>query len=373
MRYQDFATLRELHVEISSRCNAACPMCGRNVYGGRERDDLAFAEWSKEDSERVFSREFANLRNILFCGTHGDPSVARDCLEIVEVAKRNAPNATVEFYSNGSTRTKAWWSDLAQLLRLERRDGHYRGHDLAIFSVDGLADTNHLYRRKTNFAKIMENAEAFIQAGGHARWDFLVFKHNEHQVEEAEVLAKKMGFKSFRIRKTSRFASSPDGPFKHQVQNVRGEIEYYLEPPTLEKFQNRQIEKFHEAVAKAKMGETRLSEKILCLYKNEFGRIYVNSHLQVYPCCFLSSEAMVGNGHVFQDARVKIVDKYGDRFNSLRLFNWEEILNHAWFAKELVESWDNPEESLLRCQRTCGVGMNPILSQSQDRIDVEQG
>ena len=38
---------------------------------------------------------------------------------------------------------------------------------------------------------------AFINAGGRARWDFLIFAHNEHQVDEAEALATKWGFKSF--------------------------------------------------------------------------------------------------------------------------------------------------------------------------------
>ena len=72
----------------------------------------------------------------------------------------------------------------------------------------------------------MENAEAYLKAGGIARWDFIVFKHNEHQVEQAEALAKKMGFKQFRIRKTSLDYS--DGPDKWRVKNKNGEIEYYL-------------------------------------------------------------------------------------------------------------------------------------------------
>ena len=32
------------------------------------------------------------------------------------------------------------------------------------FAIDGLSDTNHIYRVKTNFDKIMINAEAFIKA-----------------------------------------------------------------------------------------------------------------------------------------------------------------------------------------------------------------
>ena len=61
-----------------------------------------------------------------------------------------------------------------------------RKPDKVIFAIDGLEDTNHLYRVNTNFNKIMENAKAFINAGGIARWDFIAFAHNEHQIEEAK-------------------------------------------------------------------------------------------------------------------------------------------------------------------------------------------
>ena len=62
-----------------------------------------------------------------------------------------------------------------------------------------------MYRRRTDWKTVMRSAESFIEAGGHAEWDFLVFRHNEHQVEEARELAANMGFKNFFVRKTGRF------------------------------------------------------------------------------------------------------------------------------------------------------------------------
>ena len=51
----------------------------------------------------------------------------------------------------------------------------------------------------------MENAKAFINAGGIARWDFIAFAHNEHQIEEAKALAEQMGFVKFRYKKSNRY------------------------------------------------------------------------------------------------------------------------------------------------------------------------
>ena len=67
------------------------------------------------------------------------------------------------------------------------------------FSIDGLEDTNHIYRQDVVWSKVMERAKAFINAGGIAHWKFVVFKHNVHQIQSADRLSKKMGFASFEV------------------------------------------------------------------------------------------------------------------------------------------------------------------------------
>ena len=47
--------------------------------------------------------------------------------------------------------------------------------------------------------------KSFIEAGGRARWDFLVFDFNEHQVDEARKLSEEWGFEKFIVKKSSRF------------------------------------------------------------------------------------------------------------------------------------------------------------------------
>lgn len=366
--YHTFDSIRDMHVEITNRCNAACPMCARNNFGGKTKENLILDEWSKNDIDNIFTNEFVNLENVMFCGTHGDPCVARNTLYAIDRIKTTT-DATIEFYSNASMRSVDWWKSLGSFMNQKKPDHwHYRKNDLAIFSIDGLQDTNHLYRRGTNFEKIIENAKAFISAGGIARWDFIVFKHNEHQVEEAEILAKKIGFKQFRIRKTSRFDYSPDGYEKWRVKNKKGDIEYYLEPPTV-KYRNPQSEKFQLLLEKYKTIEQYYdSTKIDCLYKNEFKRIYVNAYAKVFPCCYISDDSYPHSNKIYQDTQQKIFEKYGKEFNSLRHVDWNKILTHPWFANDLEISWNKKisETKLMRCARTCGKEYSPIKSQSKD-------
>ena len=46
---------------------------------------------------------------------------------------------------------------------------------------------------------------AFIDAGGRARWDFLIFEHNPPKPKKQKNLAKKWGCEKFMKKKTGRF------------------------------------------------------------------------------------------------------------------------------------------------------------------------
>lgn len=112
-----------------------------------------------------------------------------------------------------------WWSRIAPLL------------GECVFAIGGLQDTHSLYRRGTDFKTVLRNAQAFIRAGGTATWAFVIFKHNEHQVEEARRLSREMGFLSFRLKKTKRFFEAGKLLQKTKVCDKEGNVEYFLGPP----------------------------------------------------------------------------------------------------------------------------------------------
>lgn len=189
--------IKRLHMETSSVCNAACPMCAREIDTSFNKDTDAVS-LSLEQVKFRFSDSFIkNLESMYMCGNYGDPAAAPECIEIFKYFREVNPNISLGIHSNGSLRNKKWWSDLGEVLSRE--------NDYCFFSVDGLKDTNHIYRINTDFDKIIENANAFIKAGGKAHWEYLVFEHNEHQVEEAKKLAESLGFVNFREKVSRRF------------------------------------------------------------------------------------------------------------------------------------------------------------------------
>lgn len=190
--------VKEIHIEPTSLCNAECPMCARNVYGKMLNPYIKLKSlplsWFQEN---ISPTQLKNLDKIFFCGNVGDPAGTPELLEIIGYFKSHNPNLVIGLNTNGGLKTPLWWSKLGHLL-----DGQL---DYCVFSIDGLEDTNHIYRKNVKWEKVMENAYAFISTGASAHWDMLIFKHNKHQVDDAQKLADHMKFKWFRRKETDRW------------------------------------------------------------------------------------------------------------------------------------------------------------------------
>ena len=184
-----------IHYEPTSRCNAACPMCARNTNG--EGCVVPLQDLSLELFKTQVSDCIDQLEKVFFCGAVGDPCADKTLLDKISWIKQQRKDIVIGINTNGSIRNPNWWTQCGELL-----DGIY---DYVVFSIDGLEDTNHIYRVGVQFKKIMENAQAYIDTGASAHWDMLVFDHNKHQIEQCKRLADSMGFTWFRSKETDRW------------------------------------------------------------------------------------------------------------------------------------------------------------------------
>ena len=190
--------VKEIHIEPTSVCNAECPMCARNINGKGLNPYITLKSLTTNWFEaNLKPYQVQQLDKIFFCGNVGDPAGTPELLDIIKYLKTCNPDLVVGLNSNGGLKTTTWWSKLGHLL-----DGPL---DYCVFSIDGLKDTNHLYRRNVKWEKILENAEAYISTGASAHWDMLVFQHNKHQVSGAKALADEMKFTWFRAKETDRW------------------------------------------------------------------------------------------------------------------------------------------------------------------------
>jgi len=201
-----------LHVEPTSKCNAWCPQCPRNNNGFGLSDFITEQDLDTKIFEDTL-QQLKNLYAIQLCGNFGDPIAASKINQFIDIAKKYVKK--IQIHTNGSLRSVKWWSDFAkQLSDIE--------HDVW-FGIDGLEKIHEIYRQGTSYEKIINNATAFIQSGGTATWQFIPFEHNEHQIKDCLKLSQKLGFKKFKLVKSSRNIEN--------VKHYRTGNDYKLFPP----------------------------------------------------------------------------------------------------------------------------------------------
>lgn len=73
-----------MHLELTTKCNALCPMCARN-YKGKVRDKLPLVELSLENCKQIFCYDFIKQLDLIsICGVFGDPINAVELIEIID-------------------------------------------------------------------------------------------------------------------------------------------------------------------------------------------------------------------------------------------------------------------------------------------------
>jgi len=263
-----FDQLDKIQIEITNRCQASCPMCPRNIHGGITNPLLELNDWTYDNFVKIFTAEvLSQLRLINFCGDFGDPILNGDLIAMCYYLKTSSPNIQVQIHTNGGARNASWWTALANNLPM---------HHSIIFALDGLKDTHSTYRIGTEFDKVLYNASAFIQAGGNAEWCFIRFKHNAHQVKQAQELSAELGFKNFVVKNSKRFSR----PFP--VVDKDGQFLYNIEQP-----EDTPI----EFVGKSQVAghqQWRNADKINCQSLKD-KELYIDAHYLLSPCCMIGA------------------------------------------------------------------------------------
>jgi MoaA/NifB/PqqE/SkfB family radical SAM enzyme len=389
----NYDELSQLHVELTNACNAACPMCTRfHVNSPLIRPDLTIDQITIDKFKKYFPPEVINkCEIILFCGVHGDPGMAKDLYEICEYIAETNPKTAVRMNTNGGMRKPEFWKKLGELFAKQRQD-HWRWS--ITWSIDGLADTNHLYRRNVVWENLIANAQAFIDAGGFADWDYLIFKHNEHQIDEAKELSKKMGFMKFYPKK-SLGVDTGQQLQRMSAMTREGKFDYWIDPPVNPKNRNLEnpplpgvVDRFWEFDVEyyKKLKETKTTynnyperikttymvleqehtsnkhlddAEVKCKAKTMSGgkEIFVDNFGRVMPCCYVGTHL---NGTHSDSHSLQLhyeMNKYGWEGFDLNKHTLKEVLDAHHLDRVFTDSWTKPsckEGKMAYCANICG-------------------
>lgn len=348
-----------IHLELSQLCQASCPMCDRNMNGEGVNKHLTDRSLSLEQCKKIFSPEFiGQLKYLFVCGNHGDPIFAPDCLEILKYFREHNSNMTLKVITNGGARKPEWWEDLASVV------------DLVEFSVDGLEDTNHLYRQGVSWKNVENNMQAFTDAGGNATWTFIVFNYNEHQVEEAKQYAQLLGVNNFIVKKSGRYINSHSLQKRetHQAVSRKGEETTLLAQPKNPKYHNKAMSGYDEIIKNYGSMDSFIEIADIspkCAKKKE---IYVSAEGHIMPCCWTHGQMYKWWRAIEDSQEYNVLQENGgiDSINALKT-PLNDILNGSFFH-DIERRWNIQginNGRIKTCALKCNVGFDPYKAQWQ--------
>ena len=195
------------HIEPTSKCTLECPLCDRTWFYEKFKKRLLH----EINVDNIVNFVGPNAK-VSMCGNNGDPIYHSKFHELCQKLKNN--NCKISITTNGSSKTKAWWKKL---------NGILDENDKIIFSIDGLEDTNHLYRKNAKWKSIMGGIEMLQKRKCKIIWKFIVFKHNQHQIYQAKQLCEQLNFDDFRLERSDRWLG------KKELMPDREYIDSYYE------------------------------------------------------------------------------------------------------------------------------------------------
>ena len=324
MLYKEIDTVE---FDLNTVCNSYCPPCHRYTVQDGELYHNPYVKLGVNLELDVIEKVFSNDRLSDDCfvdlvGLVGEPIAHPNFMEIIDIIYKHRPNAAINLHTNGGLRTEKMFYDLGK---------KFNKHSWIKFSLDGLEDTNGIYRIGVDYNKVVANMRAFIDGGGRAIWKFVTFKWNEHQVEQAKALSEEYGCENFQQdwdvndQDIDTFMAAANTKINKKVAS---RVADFIEVP---KNRSRKI-------------------KDRCF---SYKKIYVNAHGYVIPCC------MFNGSFTYESMREQtlnfIKEDRGEYWNSLYRNDLETIMSDTWWQK-LKDSFETGPCDI--CVSQCGVKLD---------------
>ena len=139
MLYKEIDTVE---FDLNTVCNSYCPPCHRYTVQDGELFHNPYVKLGVNLELDVIERVFENSRITDDCfvdlvGLVGEPIAHPKFMEIVDIIYKHRPNAAINLHTNGGLRTEKMFYDLGK---------KFNKHSWIKFSLDGLEDTNGIYR-----------------------------------------------------------------------------------------------------------------------------------------------------------------------------------------------------------------------------------
>lgn len=282
-----------LGIETGNICNLKCPLCPTGIDDPSMQNGFMGLALFKEIIDQLKD----NLISINMY-SWGEPLLNPDLISMIQYAKKVKKEIKIVTSTNLNIENDKLLEDLIK-----------SSIDEIIISCDGTTqETYSKYRVGGDYNLVMRNMKFMVSLQKQLNsktnivWNYLVFKHNEHKIEDAKEIAKRLGV-SLRIGKMRT-------SMKDEILRPHAE--------SIQKYNNWIPDK---AEYSAYDKEKQATKKIIKTCRKPWVEISINWDGKVFPCCAVYGDKysfgdikginikQIWNNDTYIEARRQILDK----------------------------------------------------------------
>jgi MoaA/NifB/PqqE/SkfB family radical SAM enzyme len=181
--YIETSKTRSINVDVTYRCPLQCPFCQRQSgWKGETENNLIKQKINKSNDMPLsdLDKLIQYGDSINLCGQISDPIYHPNFIEVMDRVSKN-PNKKFQIHTTATLKKVQWW---------EYMFSKSSNNVTWIFGLDGAdQETANIYRVNTDFEEVLQVMKLGVSMGVNLQWQFIVFKHNEHQIEKVKNIA----------------------------------------------------------------------------------------------------------------------------------------------------------------------------------------
>ncbi len=203
-------------IEPTNICNLKCPLCPSG--NGTLKRQKGYMDYS------LFEKIIDEIKDkilLVLLFNQGEAFLNRNFLKMIKYASDNCIYTHV--VTNGNSMPNP--EDIIK-----------SGINSLTFSIDGITqETYNKYRKNGDLSKVLENLKEIIKAKKKLdsktpfiKWQFIVMKHNEYEIEEAKKIANDLGVDNFDLKTVQIYSKEDVNNFlpinpKYRRYKIKGE------------------------------------------------------------------------------------------------------------------------------------------------------
>lgn len=268
-----------LGVDTGNICNLHCPLCPTGLDSKTVKRGMLKFETFKKIVDKIGTQlKELNLFN------WGEPFLNKDLVKIIDYARRNNKHIRITTSTNLNYLTDELAEDIVK-----------SGLDELLVSFDAATAQTYAHYRKggdfnllvDNLRKLMETKKRFPESRLKITLNYLVFKHNEHEMEKAKELAQSLGL-------DIKFGKMRTEMETEITQPIENSIEKYKEwIPTNKEYSAYDTEH-----------KKRVKEIKTC--KKPWREVELNWDGTITPCCYIYDIEKYGFGNINDNSFMEI-------------------------------------------------------------------